>query len=289
MLFRNRRNRGDEPFSASKGRHRDSFFETFVPCIPKRPFRSWPVKTHDNCPYRCFYTAYGFFADHCDYFQTYGLTETSPYLTISKLKASLEHLPESERFWYKACTGRPLIGVELKVVDEQGKPVLEDRKSVGEIIVRGPSVSPGYYRNQQQTDAAFRDGWFYTGDLAVRDKEGYVNIVDRKKDVIMTGGEQVFSIEVENILMEHPAVLEVAVVAVPDEKWGETVKAVVVKHGDMDLTAEELMAFCRSRIAHYKAPKSVDFLDSLPRTGSNKINKREIRDRYWGSHNRRVN
>jgi len=160
--------------------------------------------------------------------------------------------------------------------------------TVGEIVVRGPSVTPGYWNNPEQTSLAFTDGWFHTGDLAVMDTEGYVNIVDRKKDVIVTGGELVFSIEVENVLQEHPGVLEVAVVAIPDGKWGEAVKAVVVRRDQAGVTEEVLIDFCRDKMAHYKAPKSVDFVDELPKTGSRKINKREIRDRYWKGLEKRV-
>ena len=224
----------------------------------------------------------------CDYLQTYGLTETSPYLTLSKLKASLESLPDEEKFWYKACTGRPMLGVEVRVVDENGRDVPADRKTVGEIVARGESVTPGYRGKEEETRRAFRDGWFHTGDLAVLDREGYVNIVDRKKDVIMSGGEQVFSIEVENALEEHADVLEVAVIAVPDETWGEAIKAVVVRREGAGVTAEELISFCRSKLARYKAPKSVDFLAALPKTGSRKINKRVLREPYWEGMERRV-
>lgn len=224
----------------------------------------------------------------CDYIQTYGLTETSPYLTMSKLKTSLEGLPEEERFWYKACTGRPLRGVNLRVVDESGRDVPADRETVGEIVVRGPSVTPGYWRNPGETEKAFVDGWFHTGDLAVMDREGYVNIVDRKKDVIITGGENVYSVEVENALLRHPSVFEAAVVAVPDDAWGEAVKAVVVLKPGCGAGAEDLIAFCREAVAAYKAPKSVDFVDMLPRTGSNKIDKRAVREPYWADRDRKV-
>ncbi len=224
----------------------------------------------------------------CDYYQTYGLTETSPFLTMSKLKASLERLPEDERFWYRASTGRPMIGVELRVVDESGNDVPADRKTVGEIAVRGPSVTPGYWRTPEQTRMAFRNGWFYTGDLAVMDAEGYVNIVDRKKDVIVTGGEQVFSVEVENALQEHPDVLEAAVFAVPDDKWGEAVKALVVLRADGRVAAQDLIDFCRQRLATYKAPKTVEFVSELAKTGSHKVDKRRIRDAHWKGHDRRV-
>lgn len=218
----------------------------------------------------------------CDYIQTYGMTETSPYLTLSILKENLLHLPDEQKFTFKAKTGRPFIGVLLKVVKEDGREVAPDGKEVGEIIVKGDIVTPGYWNNPQETTKAIRDGWLYTGDMAVLDAEGYVNIVDRKKDMIITGGENVYSVEVENVLYKHPAVLEAAVIGVPDQKWGEAVKAIVVLKDGHSVTEEELIRFCKDRMAHYKAPKSVDFVDELPKTGSGKIYKKGLKDRYWG-------
>ena len=214
----------------------------------------------------------------CEYWQTYGLTETSPYLTISKPKAGFEDLPAEEAFRYRASTGRPLAGVELRVVDDEGREVPADRRAVGEIVVRGPTVTPGYWRNPEATAEAFRGGWFHTGDLAVRDPEGYVDIVDRRKDVIITGGEKVYSVEVEAVLCGHPGVSEAAVVGIPDEAWGESVKAVVVRAPGSTVGERELIEHCRSRLAHFKAPRSVDFAEFLPRTGSGKVCKRELRE-----------
>ncbi|HDG97640.1 MAG TPA: fatty acid--CoA ligase [Desulfobacterales bacterium] len=217
----------------------------------------------------------------CDYIQTYGMTETSPYLTLSILKENLLHLPYDQKFRYKAKTGRPFLGVLLKVVREDGTEVTPNGEEVGEIIVKGDIVTPGYWNNPEETAKAIKDGWLHTGDMAVIDKEGYVNIVDRKKDMIITGGENVYSVEVENVLYKHPAVLEAAVIGVPDSKWGEAVKAVVVLKEGHNATEEELIAFCKERIAHYKAPKSVDFVEELPKTGSGKIYKKGLKDRYW--------
>jgi len=224
----------------------------------------------------------------CTYLQTYGLTETSPYLTLSRPTLPVAAMPEAERAWYGACTGRPIVGVDLRVVDEQGEDVPADRETVGEIVVRGPSVTPGYWKDEESTRAALRGGWFHTGDLAVMDREGYVDIVDRKKDVIKTGGELVYSVEVENALLEHPAVVEAAVVAVPDERWGEAVKAVVVPAAGYGPSEEELVAHCRERLARFKAPRSVDLVEALPKTGSNKIDKKAIREPYWRGRDRRV-
>jgi acyl-CoA synthetase (AMP-forming)/AMP-acid ligase II len=219
----------------------------------------------------------------CDYIQTYGMTETSPYLTVSILKEPLTRLSAEERFAYKARTGRPFLGVLLKVVREDGSEVARDDREVGEITVKGDIVTPGYWNRPEETAAAFREGWLLTGDMAVVDPEGYVNIVDRKKDMIITGGENVYSVEVENVLYEHPAVLEAVVIGVPDPKWGETVKAVVVLKEGCSAHEAEIIAHCKERIAGYKAPKSVDFVDVLPRTGSGKLYKKGLKDRYLES------
>lgn len=216
----------------------------------------------------------------CDYIQTYGMTETCPYLTLSILKEHLTRLSPEEQFTYKAKTGRPMMGVLLKVVRDNGKEVNYDSKEVGEIIVKGDIVTQGYWNKPEETASAIKDGWLYTGDLAVVDREGYVNIVDRKKDMIVTGGENVYSTEVENLLYSHPAILEAAVIGVPDAKWGEAVKAVVVLREGKDATEEEIIRYCKDHIAHYKAPKSVDFISELPKTGSGKIYKKGLRERY---------
>ena len=217
----------------------------------------------------------------CDYIQTYGMTETSPYLTVSILKKHLENLPYNEQLNYKSRTGREFLGVSLKVVRDNGIEVEKNDKEVGEIIVKGDIVTPGYWKNEEETKKAFtEDGWLKTGDLATVDKENYVNIVDRKKDMIVTGGENVYSTEVEYVIYEHPAVLEVAVIGVPHEKWGEMVKAVVVLKPGMQVTEEDIIKFVKSKIASYKAPKSVDFVDSLPKTGSGKITKIPLRNKY---------
>ena len=190
----------------------------------------------------------------CDYVQTYGMTETSPYLTLSILKENLLQCSKEEQFTYKAKTGRPFLGVLLKVVREDGAIVKRDGKEVGEIIVKGDIVSPGYWRQPEETAKAYKDGWLQTGDLAVLDEEGYVNIVDRKKDMIITGGENVYSVEVENVLYSHAAVLEAAVIGVPDPEWGEAVKAVIVLKPGKEAGEKEIIQHCRNRLAGYKTP-----------------------------------
>ena len=215
----------------------------------------------------------------CEYIQTYGLTETSPYLTFSILKEHLRSLSPEEQFAYRAKTGRAALGVRLKIVDEQGNELPADGRSVGEILAQGDRITPGYWKLPQATAEAFVDGWFRTGDLATIDSEGYVNIVDRKKDAILTGGELVFTTEVENALYEHTAILEAAVIGVADDRWGETVKAVVVLKPHTGVTEAEIIEHCRARLAHYKCPRSVEFLTALPRTGSGKIYKKALRDK----------
>jgi len=216
----------------------------------------------------------------CDYIQTYGMTETSPYLTFSILKDHLKALPPDVQLKYKSKTGRPAIGVDLKVVDEQGMPIAADEQQVGEIWVQADTITPGYWNLPEETANAFSEGWLRTGDLATLDSEGYVNIVDRKKDMIVTGGENVYSTEVENVLYMHPKILEAAVFGVPDEKWGEAVNAAVVLKEGQSVTEDEIISFCKEHQASFKAPKSIVFLDELPKTGSGKIYKKGLRDTH---------
>lgn len=220
----------------------------------------------------------------CEYVQTYGLTETSPYLTMSLLPARLAALPAAEQFRYRCKTGRPLAGVEVRVVRDDGTPVAADAKEVGEITCRGDTVTPGYWQNPAATAAAFRAGWFLTGDLAVVDGDGFLHIVDRKKDVIKSGGESVFSTEVEQVLYAHPGVKEAAVIGLPHARWGEAVVAVVVRRAAdaavtaTPLDASELLRHCRAHLGGPQIPKAVVFQDALPRTGSGKLAKRLLRD-----------
>lgn len=217
----------------------------------------------------------------CDYIQTYGMTETSPYLTLSILKEHLKGLSWDEQLRFKASTGREFINVSLKVVDANGDEVAKDNEQVGEIIVKGDIVTPGYWRLPEETSKAIRNGWLHTGDLAVVNEEEYVTIVDRKKDMILTGGENVYSTEVENVLYMHEDILEAAVIGVPDPKWGEAVMACVVLKPERETTQEAVIDFCKTKLAHYKAPKMITFLETLPRTGSGKIFKKGLRDPYW--------
>jgi acyl-CoA synthetase (AMP-forming)/AMP-acid ligase II len=214
----------------------------------------------------------------CEYVQTYGMTETSPYLTLSRLGPTERALPEEERFRLRARTGRPFMGVELEVRGPDGRPVPRDDRSVGEIVVRAATVMRGYWRRPDLTAAVMQDGWLATGDLARIDARGFVEIVDRKKDMIVTGGENVYTTEVEHALAAHPDVLEVAVFGVPHALWGETVCAAVVPRVGRALDTSALAAHCRERLAGYKCPREFRVLAALPRTGTGKIAKRLLRD-----------
>ncbi|HMJ13432.1 MAG TPA: AMP-binding protein, partial [Polyangiaceae bacterium] len=220
----------------------------------------------------------------CKLAQGYGLTETSPLLCVLPSADHVLDGPHSERI--RSC-GRPAHNVEVKIFDEQGRECAV--AEVGEIVARGRNVMQGYYRQPQATAEALRGGWFHTGDLGFRDADGYIYIVDRKKDMIITGAENVYPREVEEVLYTHPGVLEAAVIGVPSERWGETIKAVVVVREGREVTEAELIDFARQRLAHYKAPTSVDFVDALPRNPSGKVLKKLIREPYWQGRSRRVN
>jgi fatty-acyl-CoA synthase len=209
----------------------------------------------------------------------YGLTETSPVLTVSSLKKGVP-CDDTSRPHKRARAGFAIPGVEVRVVDAEGKDVPRDGETIGEVVARGDVIMDGYWKRPKDTLTAMDGGWFHTGDLATMDDDRYVLIVDRKKDIIVSGGENISSLEVEKILAAHPAVYEGVVIPVPHEKWGEVPKAVVVRKPGAELTEAELIEFCRSRLAHYKCPQSVTFLDSLPKTGTGKILKRELRKQY---------
>lgn len=221
--------------------------------------------------------------------QIYGLTETSPFLTVSKVKPHMRDWPKEERYRVQTRTGYQMLGVDLRVVDENGKDVEPDGNEVGEIIARSNVVMAGYWRQPEATEAVIVDGWFHTGDMATMDKEGMVEIVDRKKDLIISGGENVSSIEVEGMLYKHSAVLEAACVAIPDERWGEVPAALVVLKPGMNATEAEIIEFCRAHMAHFKCPKAVSFIDALPRTATGKIQKNLLRDKYWQGRGKKVN
>ena len=211
--------------------------------------------------------------------QAYGMTELSPVATLL-LPADHED-PKLRR-----SAGRAAPHAEVRVVDAEDEEV--PRGVVGEIVVRGDHVTPGYWRREEETSVALRGGWMHTGDGGYMDERGYVFVVDRIKDMIVSGGENVYSAEVENALAKHPAVGSCAVIGVPDERWGERVHAVVVLLPGQSATAAELSEFCREHIAGYKIPRSVEFVDALPISGAGKILKRTLRERYWADGERQV-
>jgi fatty-acyl-CoA synthase len=224
----------------------------------------------------------------CLCYAGYGLTETAPVLTIAHVKDTLRDRGRAEQLRRQAMTGRSILGVELRVVDEAGRDVPKDGNTVGEIVARGDGVMEGYWGRPEDTRTAMRDGWLLTGDMAVWDEEGYLLIMDRKKEIIISGGENISSLEVEKALCAHPAVYECAVIPVPDEKWGEVPKALVVLKENAQATEEQLLAFLRERLAKFKVPKSVEFFPSLPKGGTGKILKKVLREKYWAGYAKRV-
>lgn len=212
-----------------------------------------------------------------EFIQIYGLTETSPLLTINRTREEWDDLDPHERAAKLTRAGAPAIGVSLAIDPE------------GEVLARSNVVLEGYWEQPEESERALRDGWFHTGDGGWVGEDGYLTISDRKKDVIITGGENVSSIEVEDVLFSHPAVAEVAVIGVPSEKWGETIKALVVLTADAEVTEAELIAWCKEKAAGYKAPTSIEFRAELARTATGKLQKFKLRAPYWEGYGRQVN
>jgi long-chain acyl-CoA synthetase len=219
--------------------------------------------------------------------QGYGMTETAPLLTSLDIwEHRVDGAPEQVR--RLNSVGKEALGVEVRVVNAEGEDVQPGE--IGEIIARGPNIMLGYWRMPEATAAAIVDGWMHTSDLATVDEENYIYIVDRSKDMIISGGENVYSVEVENALYTHAAVLECAVIGIPHSMWGEAVHAVVVCKPGMSVTEEELLAHARAQIAGYKVPRSVEFqLEALPKSGAGKILKRDLREKYWAGKSKYVN
>jgi fatty-acyl-CoA synthase len=217
----------------------------------------------------------------------YGLTETSPFGVIARPKPHLM-MDETTRLNTQVKTGMPIVGVRLRVIDENGVDVPRDEKTMGEIVFRSNIVMKEYLKDPEATSEAIVDGWFHSGDMAVVDDEGYVTIVDRKKDIIISGGENISSVEVEKVIQNHHAVFETVVIGVPDEKWGEVAKAIVVLKPGARATEDEIIAFVKEHLARFKAPKSVEFWTELPKGGTGKVLKREIRKPYWEGHEKAV-
>ncbi len=216
--------------------------------------------------------------------QAYGMTELSPVATV--LPADW-HVLEGPKAGKLRAAGRAALCCEVRIVDNDGREV--PRGTVGEVAVRGPNVMKEYWNQPELTANAVRDGWMHTGDGAYMDDEGFIYVVDRMKDMIVSGGENVYSAEVENALMQHRGVAMCAVIAVPDPKWGERVHAVIVRRAGVEMTGDDLVEHCRTLIAGYKCPRSVEFRDALPISGAGKILKAQLREPYWADAARKVN
>jgi len=219
-----------------------------------------------------------------EFIQIYGLTETAPLLTVQ----TPDFATERQDWGRRARAGVPGIGVTLDLRDDDDQPVPRDGVTLGEICARSNVVFAGYWEQPEETAKAIRGDWFHTGDLGVWDELGNVHIADRKKDVIISGGENISSPEIEDALYQHAGVLECAVIGVPHEKWGETPCAIVVRREGHELSSEVLIDFCREHLAHFKCPTRIDFVDALPRTATGKLQKFKLREQYWASQKRRV-
>jgi fatty-acyl-CoA synthase len=219
----------------------------------------------------------------------YGLTETYGPHTVSEWKSLWDDKSSEERARLKARQGVGFIHApELRVVDDQMNDVPADGATMGEVVMRGNNVMQGYFNDQPATDKAFKGGWFHSGDLGVMHPDGYIELRDRAKDIIISGGENISTIEVERAIYAHPAVLEAAVIGVPDEKWGEVPKAYVTLKAGASATESDIIAFCREKIAHFKAPKAVEF-GPLPKTSTGKVQKFRLREKAWAGREKRIN
>lgn len=215
----------------------------------------------------------------CTCISGYGLTETAPAIAFSPIKTGVDWRGE-QKYSGQAMTGFAIPGVKLRVADPAGCEVPHDGKSIGEIHARGDGVMKGYWEQPEATRNVMEGNWFHTGDMATVDENNYILIVDRKKDIIISGGENISSLEVEKVLSAHPSIFEAMVIPIPDERWGEIPKAIVVLKPGSQVTEMEVMQYCRSKLAHYKCPRSVDFVESLPKSGTGKILKKELREKY---------
>jgi long-chain acyl-CoA synthetase len=217
--------------------------------------------------------------------QAYGMTETSAVVSMLGHKY---HTAEGRKLGKLRSAGHTIPGCEARIVDTNRKEVA--RGVVGEIAARGPGIMTGYWNNEEQTKATVEDGWIYSGDGAYMDDDGFIFIVDRVKDMIVSGAENVYSAEVENALAQHPAIASCAVIGIPDERWGEAVHAIIVcKSGVAEPAAEEIKTHCREYIATYKCPRSVEYRTDLPLSGAGKIQKNILREPYWRDKKRQVN
>jgi fatty-acyl-CoA synthase len=228
-------------------------------------------------------------AFHCDVFAGYGLTETSPLLTTARPKRGVAYKSESDRHRRRAMAGWPVPGIQVRVVDTNMHDVPRDMKAIGEVIAAGDHIMEGYFREPDVTKSVMDGPWLHTGDMAVWDEEGFLHIVDRKKEIIISGGENISSLEVEKAIFAHPEVFECAVVAAPDDRWGEVPAAVVVRKPGSTLSAEALLEYLQLQLGKFKLPRLIEFSDEpLPKTGTGKIRKLILRERFWAGKEKRV-
>jgi fatty-acyl-CoA synthase len=256
----------------------------FVPDVAKRQYRDLRQVTYGASPIAEETLRRAMDVFKCDFAQGYGMTEltaVATYLFPADHRRAVQEQPD-----LLLSAGRPVVGTQVRVVDDDDEPV--PNGTVGEIIVRGPQVMRGYWNLADESAQALKGGWMHTGDAGSMDDDGYIYIQDRLKDMIVSGGENVYPRVVEDVLFQHPAVADAAVIGVPDEQWGETVKAIVVLKEGVSATEEEIMDFSRGRLGGFERPRSVDFIDSLPRNPSGKVLKRELREPYWQGQKRRV-
>jgi fatty-acyl-CoA synthase len=226
---------------------------------------------------------------HCEVYAAYGLTETAPLLTAACSKPGFTYTSDADRYCRRAMAGWPVWGMEVRVVDTEMNDVPRDMETSGEIVTRGDHVMEGYFREPAMTASVMTGAWFHTGDMAVWDEEAFIQIVDRKKEIIISGGENISSIEVEKAIFAHPEVVECAVVAAPDETWGEVPAAIVVRKPESALTSEDLLDFLKLRLGKFKLPRIIIFSsEPLPKTGTGKIRKLVLREQFWQGKAKRV-
>ncbi|MGA2214240.1 MAG: long-chain-fatty-acid--CoA ligase [Bryobacteraceae bacterium] len=228
-------------------------------------------------------------AFRCDVYAGYGLTETAPLLSCANSKPGMTYASDADRYRRRAMTGWPVWGMEVRVVGPDMKDVPRDMQTSGEIVTRGDHVMEGYFREPAMTAAVMVGGWFHTGDMAVWDQDSFIQIIDRKKEIIISGGENISSIEVEKAISAHPEVFECAVVAAPDETWGEVPAAIVVRKPESALTSEDLLDFLKLRLGKFKLPRIIILTNEpLPKTGTGKIRKLVLREQFWQGKAKRV-
>jgi fatty-acyl-CoA synthase len=219
----------------------------------------------------------------------YGLTETAPVLSLARPKRVADQVSGEQALARRSMAGWAVPGIELRVADTELRSVPRDGVTIGEVVTRGDHVMMGYYRDPDGTAAVMKGGWFHTGDMAVWDSEGFIQIVDRRKEIIVSGGENISSLEVERAIFAHPEVFECAVVPAPDPTWGEVPAAVVVRKPGSELTDSALLGFLEGRLGRFKMPRVIEFAaEPLPKTGTGKIRKLDIKDRFWQGRSRRV-